>query len=68
MKRNRKLSMKMGENERKIDRKRQIEKGRKRNKKGKKKKHNGIVRCSSKITVKINSIFRMKGNINYKAV
>jgi hypothetical protein len=29
MERNRKRSMKMGENERKIDRKRQIEKGRK---------------------------------------
>jgi hypothetical protein len=68
MERNRKRSMKMGENERKIDRMRQIEKGRKRNKKGEKKKHNGIVRCSSKITVKMVSIFRIKGNINHKAV
>jgi hypothetical protein len=68
MERNRKRSLKMGENERKIDRKRQIEKWRKRNKKGEKNKHNGIVRCSSKITVKINSTFRMKGNINHRAV
>jgi hypothetical protein len=63
MEKNRKRSLKMGE--KLIERERQKWKEQKQREK---KKHNGIVRCSSKITVKMVSIFRMKGNINHKAV